>query len=259
MAIFDTKTLSDIILVALAGGIIGLDKTAAGQFMISQPIVAGPLTGWMLGDATTGLIIGIVLELIWVMDIPVGTFIPADATLAAVWATAVAVLGSGGKAQLPAIGFCILLTVALVPLTMRVETYIRKWNSRLAAAAEPTPGEHAGRRLSRAHLSGIAVFFVKSFVLYLVLLPLGLIAVHLFSGLPMRFQGAMSLFVKLLPLLGIASAMRRLSIRTADWFFLIGFITAAAVGLALRADFLLVMLVAATATWVGVKYREGRS
>jgi PTS system mannose-specific IIC component len=259
MAIFDTKTLSDIILVALAGGIIGLDKTAAGQFMISQPIAAGPLMGWMLGDATTGLIIGIVLELIWVMDIPVGTFIPADSTLATVWATAVAVLGSAGKAQLPAIGFCILLTVGLAPITMRVESYIRKWNSRLAAAAEPTPGEHAGRRLSQAHLAGIAVFFVKSFVLYLVLLPLGLIAVHLFSGLPMRFQGAMSLFVKLLPLLGIASAMRRLSIRTADGFLLIGFVAAAVFGIALRANFLFVMLVAATATWVGVKYREGRS
>jgi mannose/fructose/N-acetylgalactosamine-specific phosphotransferase system component IIC len=259
MAIFDTKTLSDIILVALAGGIIGLDRTAAGQFMISQPVVAGPLIGWMLGDATTGLIIGIVLELIWLMDIPVGTFVPADSTFTTVWATAVAVLASAGKAPLPVMGFCILLTVALVPITMRVENYIRKWNSRLAAAAEPAPGEHAGRRLSRAHLSGIAVFFLKSFVLYLVLLPPGLIAAHLFNGLPVRFQGAMSLFIKLLPLLGIASVVRRLSIRTADGFLLVGFVTAAAVGLALRANFLLVMLVAATATWVGVKYREGRS
>jgi len=259
MAIFDTKTLTDIILVALAGGIIGLDRTAAGQFMFSQPIVAGPLTGWMLGDATTGLIIGIVLELIWVMDIPVGTFVPADSTILAVWATAVAVLGSAGREPLPVIGFSLLLTVALIPATMRADGFIRKWNSRLAAAAEPTPGEHAGRRLSRAHLSGIAVFFLKSFVLYLVLLPLGLIAAHLFSGLPMRFQGSMSLFVKLLPLLGIASVVRRLSIRTADGFLLIGFVTAATIGLALRAGFLLVMLVAATATWVGVKYREGRS
>jgi mannose/fructose/N-acetylgalactosamine-specific phosphotransferase system component IIC len=91
------------------------------------------------------------------------------------------------------------------------------------------------------------------------LLPPGLIAAHLFNGLPVRFQGAMSLFIKLLPLLGIASVVRRLSIRTADGFLLVGFVTAAAVGLALRANFLLVMLVAATATWVGVKYREGRS
>jgi mannose/fructose/N-acetylgalactosamine-specific phosphotransferase system component IIC len=211
----------------------------------------------MLGDATAGLIIGVVLELIWLMDIPVGTFVPADSTILTIWATAVAVLVSGGKAPLPVIGFCLLLTVALVPITMRVDGFIRKWNSRLAAAAEPTPGEHPGRRLSRAHLSGLVVFFLKSFVLYLVFLPAGLIAVSLLSGLPARFQGAMSLFVKLLPLLGVASALRKLSIRTADGFLLLGFVTAAGLGLAFRANFLLVMLVVATATWVGVKYREG--
>lgn len=259
MAIFDAKTLWDIVLVALAGGVIGLDRTAAGQFLISQPIVAGPLTGWMLGDTTAGLIIGVVLELIWVMDIPIGTFVPADSTITTIWATAVAVLGSAGKAPLPVIGFCILLTVALVPITMRVDSFIRKWNSRLAAAAEPTPGEHAGRRLARAHLSGLVVFFLKSFILYIVFLPAGLLAVRLLSGLPVRFQSAMELFVKLLPLLGAASVMRKLSIRTADRFFIVGFVTAAVLGLALRANFLLVMAVVATTTLVGVKYHEGRS
>jgi PTS system mannose-specific IIC component len=259
MAIFDTKTLFDIFLVALAGGVIGLDRTAAGQFMISQPIVAGPLMGWLLGDAATGLIIGVALELIWLMDIPVGTFVPADSTILTVWATSVAVLGSGGKAPLPVIGFCLLLTVALIPVTMRVDGFIRKWNSRLAAAAEPTPGEHAGLRLARAHLSGLAVFFLKSFVLYLVFVPAGLIAVGLLSGLPAGFQSSMSLFVKLLPLLGVASVVRKLSMKTADRFFLAGFVMAAVLGLALRVNFLLVMLVVATATWVGVKYREGRS
>ncbi len=259
MAIFDAKTLGDIVLVSLAGGIIGLDRTAAGQFMISEPIVAGPLIGWLLGDAAAGLIIGVVLELIWVMDIPVGTFVPADSTILTIWATGVAVMGSAGTAQLPVIGFSLLLTVALLPVTMRVDGFIRKWNSRLAAAAEPAPGEHAGRRLSRAHLSGLVVFFLKSFVLYLVFLPAGLIAVSLFAGLPARFQSSMSLFVKLLPLLGVASAARKLSMKTADRFLLAGFVTAAALGLALRANFFLVMLVVATATWIGVKYRERRS
>ena len=61
--------------------------------MISQPIVAGPLAGWLLGDIAAGMVIGGVLELIWVLDMPVGTFVPADATVGTMAATAIAVLG----------------------------------------------------------------------------------------------------------------------------------------------------------------------
>ena len=57
-----------------------------------------------------GLVIGVVLELIWVLDIPIGAFVPADATISTVSATAIAALGSPGDAPLPVIGFSILLT-----------------------------------------------------------------------------------------------------------------------------------------------------
>ena len=62
MPIFDLHTLGVIASVAFAGGVIGLDRTAAGQFMISQPIVAGPFIGWLLGDTTVGLVIGACLN-----------------------------------------------------------------------------------------------------------------------------------------------------------------------------------------------------
>ena len=94
MPIFDLHAVAIIFGVALVGGILGLDRTAAGQFMISQPIVAGPLTGWILGDMAAGLVIGAILELIWVLDMPVGAFVPADSTIGAVSATALTVLGS---------------------------------------------------------------------------------------------------------------------------------------------------------------------
>ena len=96
MPMFDAHMILAIVGIALIGGLIGLDRTAVGQFMISQPIVAAPLTGWMLGDPIAGIIIGVVLELIWVLDMPIGAFVPADATISAVSATAIAALGSTG-------------------------------------------------------------------------------------------------------------------------------------------------------------------
>jgi len=244
--------LSQIFCIALVGGVLGLDRTAAGQFMISQPIVAGPLIGWMLGDTAAGLVIGAVLELIWVLDMPVGTFVPADSTVGAVSATAIAALGGGGHATPDLIGFSILLTTAMVPATMAVDKAIRQRNSRLAERAVSAPGEDPGKKLSRAHLTGLAVFFLKSLV-YLVFVPAGLVAVSLFARMPEKAHIALTLFFKLLPLLGAALVVRKLSIRNLDRFFLAGFAVAAPLTLVFRLHPLIIIPLVITAGYLTTK------
>ena len=259
MPVLDAHMVLAVVGIALIGGLIGLDRTAVGQFMISEPIVAAPLTGWMLGDPVAGTIIGVVLELIWVLDMPIGAFVPADATISAVSATAIAALGSAGNAPLPVIGFSILLTVAMVPATMRADDIVRHWNSRLADAVMTGPGLDTGRRLARAHLSGLPVFFMKSFLLYLVFLPLGLAAVSAFNHLPENVHRAMSLFVKLLPLIGVALVVRKLSMKTVDLFLLSGFMIAAMAGHLFQAPAVIIILLAVTGGWLGARYLERHS
>lgn len=259
MPMFDTHMILTIVGIAFVGGIIGLDRTAVGQCMISQPIVVGPLTGWILGDPIAGIVIGAVLELIWVLDMPVGTFVPADATISTVSATAIAALGNTGGAPLPLIGFSILLTVAMAPATMKADDIIRHWNSRLADAVMTGPGTDSGRALVRAHLFGLLVFFLKSFVLYLVFLPAGVVAVSVFRQLPENVHLAMSLFVKLLPLLGMALVARKLSMKTIDLFLLSGFMIAATAGQLFHAPALLIILLAVAGGWLGAGYRERHS
>lgn len=257
---FDTHTILQILLIAFLGGLIGLDRTAAGQFLVSQPIVAGPLTGWVLGDAGAGLMIGAVLELIWVLDLPIGTFVPADSTVAAVSATAVAVLGSGGTvAPVDLVGFSILLTTATAPVTMAADGFIRKRNARLAEWAGKAGAADMEKRLGLAQLAGLGAFFLKSFVLYLVLVPAGLGLVLAFNALPGKVHAAMALFVKLLPLLGAALVVRKLSIRALDRFVLAGFATALLTALMFRFHPAVAVLLAAVAGWLGVLYRERRT
>jgi PTS system mannose-specific IIC component len=228
--------------------------------MISQPIVAAPLTGWLLGDAATGLIIGAVLELIWVLDLPIGTFVPADSTVAAVSATSIAALGSGGTvAPLDLIGFSILLTTATAQVTMAADGIIRKRNAYLAEWAGEGRTADLEKRLVLAQLAGLSVFFLKSFVLYLVIVPAGLTLVLAFNILPDKTHAAMALFVKLLPLLGAALVIGKLSIRTLDRFVLAGFVTALVSALIFRSHPGVAVLLAAIAAWLGVTYRERRS
>jgi mannose/fructose/N-acetylgalactosamine-specific phosphotransferase system component IIC len=258
MPLFDLHTVLTITGVALFGGIIGLDRTAVGQIMVSQPIVAAPLVGWVLGDATTGLIVGTALELIWLLDIPVGAFVPADSTVAAIFATAIAILGSPEGARLSLTGFSILLTVLIAPVTMHADTIIRNLNARLAHRVQ-APVEPLGVALSRAHLAGLWVFFLKFFLLFLLLIPPGMIAVRLFSSVPEVFHRAMTFYVKVLPLLGAALVARKLSMRTVDHYLLAGVVFVAVLVQLVHAPVLIIMLLIITGASLGARYRERHS
>jgi PTS system mannose-specific IIC component len=249
----DTSLITHVLLAALIGGIIGLDRTALGQFMISQPVVAGPLTGWLLGDVTAGLVIGGTLELIWVLDMPIGTFVPADSTVAAVAATAIAALGSTAPGQLPVIGFSLLLTVAMVPVTMFADHLMRQRNAQIPELAMTASGRPTEVSVTFWHLGGMVAFFLKPFLLCLVLIPAGLVAVLWFKTLPEAFGRAMELFVTFLPLLGVAAVARRLSMNTLDRTLIIGFCTGAVCVLVFRLPELAAIMIAAAGGWLGVR------
>ncbi|MEK7679606.1 MAG: PTS sugar transporter subunit IIC [Deltaproteobacteria bacterium] len=86
--------------VSVAGGIMSLDRTAAFQTMVSRPIVAGPVTGYLLSNIEAGLVSGMVLELLFIGDLPVGAYLPAHETALTVLVTALmaVMLGVAGSA-----------------------------------------------------------------------------------------------------------------------------------------------------------------
>lgn len=249
-----TEIIFQVLLVAAAGAFIGLDRTAAGQFMFSQPIVAGPLVGWLLGDVTTGLVIGVILELIWLMDMPVGTFVPADSTVAAVWAAASCIIGSAGQVHTYEMGFSLLLTIGIVPVTMKADAIVRKKNAMLADFISSARSDRAEGRLRAAHVLGLLGFFLKSLIIYIIFIPIGVFAVHWFGRAPQRIHSAMSMFLYILPLLGVASAARRLSVAWLDRFIFSGFLIASVSAQAFGAGPVLIIACAVAAGWLGVRY-----
>lgn len=61
-----------VALLLLLGGWVAVDGTAFGQFMISRPLVAATLAGWICGDPLAGVEIGVVLEAFHLSVLPVG-------------------------------------------------------------------------------------------------------------------------------------------------------------------------------------------
>ncbi|MGH7720639.1 MAG: PTS sugar transporter subunit IIC [Gemmatimonadaceae bacterium] len=65
-------SVTEMLLLALGGALIGMDVVSFPQAMISRPIVAATLGGTVLGAPATGLLLGAVLELIALETLPVG-------------------------------------------------------------------------------------------------------------------------------------------------------------------------------------------
>jgi len=105
-------SISEIILVSVTGGVIALDRTAIFQVMLSRPIVAAPLIGLVLGDPLTGLKAGMVIELLWIVELPVGASIPPDETVVSILVSALSIWGKqflGGSSEAS-----VALTVVLI-------------------------------------------------------------------------------------------------------------------------------------------------
>ena len=70
--------VEEILLVMVLGGLAALDKTEAYQTMLSQPLVIGPIVGFLLKDLQAGIKIGILLQLIYLWVLPIGSAIFPD-------------------------------------------------------------------------------------------------------------------------------------------------------------------------------------
>jgi mannose/fructose/N-acetylgalactosamine-specific phosphotransferase system component IIC len=147
--------VSDLLRVALLGGLLGLDGTSVGQFMVSRPLVAGVLTGWVLGEPALGLAVGAILELYLLVSFPTGgSKFPEGST-----ATVVAVAAATSVQGTGAIPIAIGIGLVWGQLGGATVSALRHVNSHLVP--EDSDQIHAGTQLSRAHGLAIALDFVR--------------------------------------------------------------------------------------------------
>ena len=65
-------TWHTVLLLVVWGTLVGLDLVSVPQAMISRPLVAGTVAGWLAGDVEAGLRVGVVLELFALDVLPIG-------------------------------------------------------------------------------------------------------------------------------------------------------------------------------------------
>lgn len=127
------------------GAALGLDATSFPQIMVSRPLVAAALGGWLFGDPGSGFAVGLGLELLDLRSPPFGAARYPDPGPAGLVAGAAAAAAGGGPAVF---GVSVLAGWALSRIGGRTVHWVRLANGRLMGR----PGElGAPGRLERRH------------------------------------------------------------------------------------------------------------
>jgi PTS system mannose-specific IIC component len=214
------------------GGIVavftGLDRTALLQVLISRPLVAGPLVGWLLGVPENGLLIGALTELLWLGRLPVGAAIPPDDTQVAVAATTLTVLLGGGQeyAAEPLSMFCLLLSMPPAKVGQLFDRWARERNGRLQKRAEEAIEAGCDQVLERLHLTGLLHFGIASLATYLIIVVFGGLAGEFLLPLTMPALDPVSSRIEFVfPVVGAAVILVTMNVSRAWTLFSASFLT----------------------------------
>lgn len=168
-------TVLNIFLAGVVSMLAGLDRVAFMQLMISRPLVAGPLTGLVLGSPLIGLEVGMLLELLWLGRLPVGAAIPPDDTQVAVGATFLAVYGDSIHSLhgMPLVILSVLIAIPLGKFGQVFDKLARHANDRFALQGRKALVAGNIKAFEHNHLIGLCSFALASLATAIIIVLLG--------------------------------------------------------------------------------------
>jgi mannose/fructose/N-acetylgalactosamine-specific phosphotransferase system component IIC len=133
------------LLLVVWGTLVALDLVSVPQAMLSRPLVAGAVAGWLAGDLEAGFRVGVVLELFALDVLPIGAVRYPDYGPATVVAT---VFAAGAPWEL-GLGLSVGLALVLAVLGGWTLMLVRRWNARAIQrrAAALAAGESGAIRM----------------------------------------------------------------------------------------------------------------
>jgi mannose/fructose/N-acetylgalactosamine-specific phosphotransferase system component IIC len=147
------------------GTLVGLDLVSVPQAMISRPLVAGTVAGWLLGDIDAGLRIGVLFELFALDVLPVGAVRYPDYGPATIAAVAVA---AGAANWGLVLGMSAALGLVLAVLGGWSLQLVRRWNARAIQRSSAALAAGESRAIRRLQYGGLLRDAARGFTLTLL-------------------------------------------------------------------------------------------
>ena len=188
------------------------------KFGLFSPVFAGAVTGFLLGDLKTGLLIGGTLQLTTLGVATYGGATVPDFLSGSVMGTAYAIMASKG------VGYGIGLAIPIGLLLTQMDILARMSNTffhRMAMRHVAT-GNYKG--VERANLLGMVPWSLSRFIPVFIGLVFGSAVVKAINAwIPVWFMNGLKAAGMILPAMGIAILMRYLPLKRYYPYFIFGF------------------------------------
>ena len=164
--------LVEVSLVSLYTGCLCLDRRAVGQTMVSQPLVAVVGLGWWFGYLELSLMMGSVLQLLWMGSSLYGANIPQNETLASITASGSLFISMRyGYAQYDASWvLAIMITAPTAFLCKKAQEWLDRYSSGFSQMAdERVAGASPARLGSLVLMSLLASFLVHTLLAFVTI------------------------------------------------------------------------------------------
>ncbi len=200
--------IEKIFLLSIIAAIIELDAYYIGMFLISQPIIIGGITGYLLGNINAGIIIGSIVQLIWINNPPIGAFVPPSTTTISFISTIFSIvflqtLSNPNKEAI--FMFSLLIGIPAGYFVGQIDIWHRKLNVKIIHLFEDKIKQCKASYLVLIQILSIFVKIFSNIILFLLIIFLGIsLAEKIYLSLPLQLIRALTISFWIMPIVGLA-------------------------------------------------------
>ena len=226
-----------------------------GKTNICRPIILGVLVGIVMGDITTGIIMGATLELAFIGAVAIGAAIPPDVMVGGTLGVAFAISGGHG----PETALVLALPIASVALFVRLFC-LAVINPFLLHRADKYAEDGNIGGISAMHIAGGMSIAVTAGIVTTIAYVAGGPAVEAFLNvIPGFVQNGMYIAMGILPALGFAMLAKLLFSKNVAAFFFFAFLFAAYLKISVTGMALLGIVIAMIMVFISRNKHRGSS
>ena len=173
-----------------------------------------------------GVIVGGLLELIWINSLPLGGYVPPNDCLAAVVITAGLILADfpGASTDRPFIAFGVLVGLPVARIAAFMESQTRRANDILARRALLAATDGRPEQVSWFNAFGLIICFLSSTAFILIASPLLVVILkHIYPVLPSPALEVLDVMFFCLPLFGISAVLSNINVKNSTGAFVVSF------------------------------------
>ena len=213
------------ILVAIWAGICAWDQYGP-HLGFRKPLLAGAITGLILGDLRQGLIIGATLELMWLGVNNVGTYVPPDVISGSVVGVGIGILSRGGEAA----GIAIAIPVSL--LVQQLDMLCKTISISLVHKADTIAETGDFDKIDKLQYMGAGLIFLSRAFPTFIAVFLGASAIDaIMAFIPVSVMTGLTVASKVIPAVGIAMLLTMMLKKNMWMFLVLGFTLTTYLGL----------------------------